>query len=193
MATCKICNVELKNTNGLAKHIRNQHNIEKEEYYNTFIKNVSPICICGNQKKFRNLGEGYRTFCSPQCRSKHVVPTKYWEGKKQPDEMIDARRNTLHERYGVTNGYLVKHSKAEKYKGFTCRSKYEKMFVDFCEKYGYTLEVPNSIRYIHEGRPRHYYPDFYIQELDLIVEIKSDWTWNQNLDLNISKLTAALE
>jgi hypothetical protein len=193
MAICKICNTELKNVNGLAKHIHNQHDIGKEEYYNTYIRETSPVCVCGKQKKFRHLGEGYRKFCSPKCRSNHIEPTKYWQGKKQSRDLIDSGRNTLYEKYGVTNGYLVNHSKAEKYKGFTCRSKYEKMFVDFCEKYGYTLEVPKRIEYIHDGRSRHYYPDFYVKELDLIVEIKSDWTWKQNLDLNISKLTCSLE
>lgn len=193
MAVCMICNEELKNINGLAKHIRNQHDICKEEYYNMYIGEETPICVCGKKKKFRHLGEGYRKFCSPKCRSNHTEPTKYWEGKKQSKDMIDSRRNTLYEKYGVTNGYLVKHSKAERYKGFVCRSKYEKMFVDFAEKYGYTIEVPERIEYTYEGRSRHYYPDFYILELDLIVEIKSDWTWKQNLDLNIAKLTSALE
>ena len=193
MATCKICSKELKNINGLAKHIHNQHEMNKEDYYNKYINEISQICICGNTKKFRHLGERYRQYCSVKCRSNNIEPTKYWEGKKQPQSLIDARRNTLQDRYGVTNGYLVNHSKAEKYKGFVCRSKYEKLFVDFAEKYGYTLSVPNRIEYTHEGRSRYYHPDFYINELDLIVEIKSDWTWNQNLDLNISKLTCALE
>jgi hypothetical protein len=193
MIICRICNKKLKNVNGLAKHIHNQHDISKEEYYNAYIKETFPTCICGKKKKFRHLGEGYRTYCSPSCRSKHVEPVKYWQDKKQPKEMIEARRNSMYKRYGVTNGYLVNHSKAEKYKGFVCRSKYEKLFVDFAEKYGYTLSVPDRIKYIHEGRSRHYYPDFYVEELDLIVEIKSDWTWNQNLELNLSKLTSCLE
>lgn len=193
MSICMICSTILKNTNGLAKHIHNQHNMCKEEYYNTYIKEESPICVCGNRKRFRHLGEGYRKYCSAKCRSNHIEPTKYWQGKKQPQTMIDARRNTIEEKYGVSNGYLVKHSKAEKYKGFVCRSKYEKMFVDFAEKFGYTLEVPPRIEYTYLGRSRHYYPDFYVVELDLIVEIKSDWTWNRNIDMNIAKITSALE
>lgn len=193
MAICKICNTELKNINGLAKHIYNQHSISKEEYYNKYVKETSPICICGKKKKFRHLGEGYRTYCSPKCRSNHIEPTKYWEGKKQPQSMIDKRRNSMIEKYGVANGYLTKQSVAEKYKGFVCRSKYEKSFVDFAEKYNYNLTVPEKIPYEFEGRSRYYYPDFYIEDLDLLVEIKSDWTWKQQLDLNIAKMTFTIQ
>lgn len=192
MTICAICKKEFKNINGLAKHIIN-HSISKQEYYDLYITSISSTCICGKNKKFRNLGEGYRTYCSPKCRSAHVKPTTYWQGKTQSQELIDKRRNTMLTRYGVSNGYLTKHSIAEKYKGFVCRSKYEKLFVDFAETYGYTLSVPDRILYTHEGTSRHYYPDFCIDELDLIVEIKSDWTWKQNLDLNISKMVCTIE
>ena len=193
MTTCKICSAELKNINGLAKHIYNEHSVGKEEYYNTYVKETSPLCICGKQKKFRHLGEGYRTFCSPQCRSNHIPAVKHWEGKKQPQSMIEKRRNTMIEKYGVANGYLTKHSIAEKYKGFVCRSKYEKSFVDFAEKFGYVLSVPERIKFEYEGRSRYYYPDFYIEDFDLIVEIKSDWTWKQQLDLNIAKMVFTIQ
>lgn len=194
MKTCEICDKEFNNINGLAKHIHNQHkDISKEEYYKKYINEMSSICVCGATKKFRTLGEGYRQYCSMKCRSAHVDNVTPALGRKQSQETINKRRNTIYERYGVTNGFLTNHSKAEKYKGFTCRSKYEKMFVDFAEQYGYTLSVPHRISYEHEGRSRHFYPDFYINELDLIVEIKSDWTWNQQLDLNISKMVCTIE
>jgi hypothetical protein len=113
-------------------------------------------------------------------------------GKKQSQEMIDKRRKTQLEKYGVACGFLVGQSKAVRYKNMICRSSYEKVFLDFAEKFNYTVEVPQKIRYEHEGKSRYYFPDFYIKELDLIVEVKSDWTWHQNVDLNISKLTCAL-
>lgn len=193
MIICKICLKEFNNTNGLAKHITNSHDISKKLYYDTFIAKTNSICICGNEKKFRHLGEGYRTYCSAKCRSKYIEPTAYWKDKIQSQEMIDKRRNTMIERYGVSNGYLTKHSVAEKYKGFVCRSNYEKMFVDFAEKYHYKISVPERIKYEFEGRSRHFYPDFFIEELDLLVEIKSDWTWKQQLDLNIAKMVCTIQ
>jgi hypothetical protein len=106
---------------------------------------------------------------------------------------VDKMKNAMIEKYGVANGYLTKHSIAEKYKGFVCRSKYEKSFVDFAEKFGYVLSVPERIKFEYEGRSRYYYPDFYIEDFDLIVEIKSDWTWKQQLDLNIAKMVFTIQ
>jgi hypothetical protein len=193
MIDCKICNTVFNNINGLAKHLTATHKIDKKIYYDKYIGKTSSTCVCGKEKKFRTLGEGYRQFCSPQCRSNNIPTTKYWEGKKQPQSMIDKRRDSMVEKYGVANGYLTKHSVAKKYKGFVCRSKYEKMFVDFAEIYGYKLSVPERIAYELEGRSRYYYPDFYLDDLDLIVEVKSDWTWKQQLDMNIAKMVCTIE
>ena len=193
MINCKICNSTFNNINGLSKHLTATHKIDKKFYYDKYIGKVSNICVCGKEKKFRTLGEGYRQFCSPQCRSNNTPTIKYWEGKKQPQYMIDKRRNTMIEKYGVANGFLTKYSIAEKYKGFVCRSNYEKMFVDFCKIYGYKLSVPDRIKYEFEGRSRYYYPDFYLDDLDLIVEIKSDWTWKQQLEMNIAKMVCTIE
>ena len=193
MIKCKICDSEFNNINGLGKHLTFTHKIDKKFYYDKYIGNSNSICVCGKEKKFRTLGDGYRQFCSPKCRSNNLAPVKHWEGKKQPQSMIDKRRNTMIEKYGVANGYLTKHSVAERYKGFVCRSNYEKSFVDFAEKFGYKLSVPEKIRFDYNGRSRYYYPDFFIEDLDLIVEIKSDWTWKQNLDLNIAKMVCTIE
>lgn len=92
MIECKICNKIFKNLNSLGKHLYNSHsNITAEEYYVTHIGKVSNVCICGNRKKFRNLGEGYREYCSVKCRSNNTEPARYWAGKKQPEEMIKKR------------------------------------------------------------------------------------------------------
>ena len=90
---CKLCLSEFKNYNGLAKHIFHQHDISKKEYYDKHIGIINSICICGKEKKFRNIGEGYRTYCSPQCRSNNIEPSKPWLGIKQTQELIDKRRN----------------------------------------------------------------------------------------------------
>lgn len=47
---------------------------------------------------------------------------------------------------------------------------------------------PERINYIHDGTSHHYYPDFYIQKYNLIVEIKSKWILKkQGVDKNKSK------
>ena len=121
MIVCCICNSTFKNFNSLGKHLYYSHNkIEKEEYYTQYINEVSNICVCGSIKKFRNLGEGYRLYCSPKCRSENVEHAKPWLGKKQTQEHIHkriqntnqkdkeiVRKNTMIFRYGFDNPSLL--------------------------------------------------------------------------------------
>lgn len=63
------------------------------------------------------------------------------------------------------------------YKGFYCRSSYEKKFVDFCEKYKLKLESAENNKFVieyeaEEGKIRKYFPDFYLPDNDLVIEIK---------------------
>lgn len=114
MHKCELCGKNFDNINGLSKHIAFSHKeLTKEEYYNHYIGISNKICICGSEKKFRNLSVGYLNFCSQRCASANREPLKYWEGKKQPQDMIDKRvkntdqkskqkkrENTLLKRYG---------------------------------------------------------------------------------------------
>lgn len=261
MYKCGICNKDFNNYNGLAKHIFNSHKeITKEEYYIKYINEVDSICICGNKKKFRGLGEGYRKFCSMKCKSNNTENVSYWLGKKQPAEMIrkriegtnqklkeEKKQQTLLEKYNVINpGQLEvhkeklsalykgrkmprteewqmkiieskiknntsQHSKETKLKisnsinklmedenfdrskfisknksngisgcinGLFFRSSLELSFLYeyiYNRKYKvYSAENKKfRVKYKNElNQTKYYYPDFYIEELDIIVEIK---------------------
>ena len=262
---CKICEYTAKNANSLGKHIHHSHkNMSKEEYYNKYIANISHICECGNVKKFRGLGEGYRKFCSVECRSKNIEVRKRMsisqKGKTQSKEHIEKRikntdqdkkekkrKHTMLEKYGVENPAQITevknilsekslgrkiprtlahskkiidskrkngtlfHSNATRSKithslnnyyqtgdnqsvtvsslpsngrghktGFhnniLYRSSYELAFIIFCERNNILLESCENkerrVRYTYEGKRRWYYPDFYLPELDICVEIK---------------------
>jgi len=116
MHLCQICSRKFQNLNGLGKHIHAKHEISRKQYYDEYIKIVNSKCICGIEKKFRSLGEGYRQYCNPKCYFKNAEMKTPWLGKKQPQEMIDKRRKTQLERYGVACGFLVGHCKTENYK-----------------------------------------------------------------------------
>jgi hypothetical protein len=47
-------------------------------------------------------------------------------------------------------------------------------------------EVPNFI-YHFDGRNRRYYPDIYIPKDNRIIEVKSKWTYEQELSKNLAK------
>lgn len=63
--------------------------------------------------------------------------------------------------------------------------------LDFLEKY-YNSDVKrcNSIKYLFEEKKKIYFPDFYIEKLNLIVEIKSKYTYNLHKERNIEKQKA---
>jgi hypothetical protein len=62
------------------------------------------------------------------------------------------------------------------YNNIYYRSSYELNFLKLCEKYNIIVESASTkefrIRYEFDGKQKYYYPDFYLSEYDIIVEIK---------------------
>ena len=62
------------------------------------------------------------------------------------------------------------------YNGIYYRSSYELKFLEMCEKYNVQVESASTkefrIRYFYDNKKRYYYPDFYLPEYDVVVEIK---------------------
>ena len=63
---------------------------------------------------------------------------------------------------------------------------YEK---DFIDNYYDKVEIakPNSINFIFDNKNKVYHPDFYLPKYNLIVEIKSSYTYYKYMCKNISK------
>jgi Mor family transcriptional regulator len=51
----------------------------------------------------------------------------------------------------------------------------------------YNLNIP----YNHQGKDRVYFPDIFIPKFNCLVEVKSDYTYNLDIDRNIAKKEAA--
>ncbi|MCK9416818.1 hypothetical protein M0Q97_09200, partial [Candidatus Dojkabacteria bacterium] len=81
--------------------------------------------------------------------------------------------------------------KMKKYENLHYQGTYE---LDFLTKY-YTIDLKNgtTIRYNFENKNSVYYPDFYYEPLNLIVEIKSSYTYEKDLSKNLAKQKACLE
>lgn len=119
METCKICSNQFKNLKALSTHFFNKHNLSSKEYYDKFLikKNEGECNICGEQTSYRNLGVGYLTNCSIECRDKNKdIKHDHLKGRKQSIEVINKRvantnqfkkqkklEETFLKRYGVTN------------------------------------------------------------------------------------------
>lgn len=83
-----------------------------------------------------------------------------------------------------TKEYTLPSGKVIKLKG------YEPQFLEYVFKNNIFKEeeivyVPQRIRYTQNNKIRHYYPDFYIPKLNLIIEIKSKYILNLQTEENV--------
>jgi hypothetical protein len=119
------------------------------------------------------------------------------------DEFKQKSKKTCNEKYGVSHpmhidsvvlknhisGYwLKKYKETELY----YRGTYE---YDFLDKYYNKIGIKNcdSLYYTFDNKKRKYYPDFFIERLNLIVEIKSTYTYNRCLELNLEKKSQCIK
>jgi hypothetical protein len=89
-----------------------------------------------------------------------------------------------------TNGYKLKIHEPT---GLKYRGSYEKHFLDYCFENKIQIENHKSIKYEFEGKKKVYYPDFYLKEKNLIIEIKSNYTYEKYLNKNLAKQKSCLK
>jgi hypothetical protein len=121
------------------------------------------------------------------------------EYPSQSEEVKDKIKETCMEKYGVEHPCqnLEIFEKQQKsafklryYKDLYYRGSYE---LDFLEKY-YNIGIRNfeSIVYFYKNKQHRYFPDFYYEPLNLIIEIKSSYTYNLHIEKNIEKEKACI-
>ena len=83
MIKCEICNKKFSIFKSFCSHFGRMHGgVSKEHYYKNHISLDSiDICFCGNKLKLINFKEGFRTFCSNECRLKNLND-KIWNDEK---------------------------------------------------------------------------------------------------------------
>lgn len=113
------------------------------------------------------------------------------------EKIYEKYKNTIIKKYGVE--YLMQNKEIfnKQQKSAFARHKYKESNLhyqgtyelDFLEKCSNMLEIENgpTIKYDYDSKKRIYYPDFYLPKYNLIVEIKSSWTYNMHLDINLKK------
>ena len=77
--------------------------------------------------------------------------------------------------------------------GLYYRGSYEAHFLDYCFENKIKVERAKSIKYHFKNKKRVYYPDFFLKEKNLIIEIKSLYTYKKELEKNIAKQKACIE
>jgi hypothetical protein len=117
------------------------------------------------------------------------------ENPNQREEVRDKYKETCLNKFGVEhpmqnedvfnksekNSFI---SKQHKTTGLYFRSSYEKHFLDFCIINNIEIEQGKRIKYVFDGKEHYYFSDYFIKDKNLIIEIKSSWTYNKNLIIN---------
>lgn len=130
---------------------------------------------------------------SEKIRKKKEITFLKNFGVKNPSqsELIKKKKeNTSLKNWGVRYWIqLRKNNKSfkiylKKYKEFDLhyQSTYEFDFLNFCEINNIINDISdfkNGIKYLFENRSSIYYPDFYIEKYNLIIEIKSTYWYNK--------------
>jgi hypothetical protein len=120
-----------------------------------------------------------------------------FDNPMQSDIVKQKSKNTCLEKYGVESPMqsdILFHKqqisglKTKKYNNtdLTYQGTYE---LDFIERYynRVTIEKTNPIQYKLNENTHYYHPDFYLPDYNLIIEVKSSYTYEYDLDKNITK------
>lgn len=80
----------------------------------------------------------------------------------------------------ILSGYRIKKHEC----GLNYQGTYEKDFIDICLEHNIKLSKPPSFLYEMFSKTKRYYPDFYIEKLNLIIEVKSKYYYEIHKDKN---------
>ena len=73
------------------------------------------------------------------------------------------------------------------------RGTYEKDFLDFCFDNNIQIYKGKTVKYIYNDKEHYYFSDFYYEPKNLIIEIKSNWTYNKYLSINMIKKNSCID
>lgn len=140
-------------------------------------------------KKYGVIGYNNREKCKETKLKNHGNP-HYTNRNKAEDTMLKkygakyaSHIKELFEKQ-QKNSFLLKiHNNTNlKYRG-----SYEKEFLDYCFSKKIDIQQGEQIKYIFNNEELMYYPDFYHKPLNLIIEIKSEYTFKKDLKKNLCK------
>ncbi len=170
--------------------------------YNDSTKNQTEMYVCrGKCANIKREQTNLELYGNKNCfqnekmkeKSKETMKEKYGhEHNMQCEKFLNNRKITYLENWGVDNPSKNRNifkksmktassTKIFRNTTLTYQGSYEKDFLDkYYDKYNITDGI--SINYIFE-KNRTYHSDFYIPELDLVVEIKSTYWMNKYIPM----------
>lgn len=185
--TCKICNLEKRKQTCLEKY--GVDNVSKNEN----IKKKVKISMIENGTDYGFKMQSY----------KDTLMKNYGVVNPFQSDVIKLKiQKTNFKKYGVINpsqsleihkkqhsGYILKHHET----GLYYRGSYELNFIEYCLENDIEIEnFKGTINYYFDNKNRKYFPDFFIKKLNLIIEVKSSYTYECEKEQNEAKKKAAI-
>ena len=155
------------------------------------LKRMSETCL----KKY-----GFPYFAqTEECKENYIKTCLKKYGVKNIFQVKNLVKDSLIRKYGVdhpmrdenifykqmTSSYSVK-----VYNGLYYQGSYELDFIKYCELNNITISKISPISYDND---RMYFPDFFIESINLIIEIKSSYTYEKELQKNLLKKQSCLD
>jgi len=147
-----------------------------------------------------------KIMCDPkyQKKLKNGVIKKYGVDNASSLQYVkDKKKETTLSNYGVENPsqsseIFIKAQKSgkkikEHHTGLFYRGTYEKDFLDFCYKHKVPIEKGKTLKYTLNGKERYYHSDYYMKNLNLIIEIKSNYYYEKYKEQNIQKKISSIK
>lgn len=179
MLNCRFCQKECKNENSLRNHERlckenvnrqqsafmnADFNKNRKKRSNQYIKAIE----LGLEKPI--VSDEVKSLLSKKMKSLWTSEKrKQWSDKMKVQASLNVENHP--ESYSYKN--FCGRAKKELYNEEWMHSSWETIFAKWCDEneIKWTKRVP-YFRYVWEGTERKYFPDFYLKELDLYVEVK---------------------
>ena len=89
----------------------------------------------------------------------------------------------------ILSGFRIKKHEC----GLNYQGTYEKDFIDFCICNKIIISKPPSFLYEMNGNKKRYYPDFFIEKYNLIIEVKSSYYYELHKEKNELKKQSIID
>lgn len=185
-----ICNID---ANKIHHCIKCRNKGDRNGMYGT---TISEALLNGRNKLFKERGNPFTWESSKQKNKEINVWAKIalkTKGLKRSEETKLRLSNSI--KLAYEEGRLKPNKQwgniiIKEYKDIEYQSTYELNFIKHCEFLGIfnLLERGPKIKYLDlEGKSHTYYSDYMIKNTDIVIEIKSNFTWDKNIEINIQK------
>ena len=190
--------------------------LTKEEEYSSNNEKLRYICNCGDigETSWKRFKSGSRCINCKDERMRNTNIERYGtENVFQSDEIKDKIRSTNINLYGAPNA-MQNHEIFSKHQSSCYNTKnyiltnnkkqytvqgYEHFAIDYllqtCLPNDIVTKTTPTIEYMNpvKNRMSTYFPDIFIPKHNTIIEIKSEYTFNQNQEQNMAKWTATAD